>query len=123
MIKQMFFIVAIFTVLSFNSCTLDADDELVDKKETVTLYISSDTGSATGFNGDTYECMLVREEGQSSWERWPFEGISGFTYEKGFEYKLLVTKTIYANPPADGGTYGYELISIVSKVLPEDSGN
>lgn len=42
--------------------------------------------------------MLVKEKGQTSWNTWEFEGINRFTYEKGFDYELLVTKTIYANP-------------------------
>ena len=39
-----------------------------------------------------------------------------FTYEKGYEYELLATKTIYANPPADGSSYDYTLIKVVSKM-------
>ncbi|MDO4497971.1 MAG: DUF4377 domain-containing protein [Bacteroidales bacterium] len=41
-----------------------------------------------------------------------------FTYDKGFDYELLVQKTTYANPPADGGSYSYKLIEIISKILP-----
>ena len=37
-------------------------------------------------------------------------------YEKGYEYELLATKTIYANPPADGSSYDYTLIKVVSKM-------
>jgi len=114
-------LVIIFSTLV--SCNPFDDDEQADRKETVILYVSSETGSAVGLNGESYEYMLVREKGQSSWNTWAFEGIEGFTYEKGYEYELLVTKTIYANPPADGGAYDYVLVSIVSKVLPDDSEN
>lgn len=72
----------------------------------------------TGLTGVEHDCMLVKEKGQTSWNTWEFEGINRFTYEKGFDYELLVTKTIYANPPADGGSYSYELIREVSKSIP-----
>uniref|UniRef100_UPI004027CCCE DUF4377 domain-containing protein n=1 Tax=Prevotella sp. TaxID=59823 RepID=UPI004027CCCE len=28
---------------------------------------------------------------------------------KGYDYELLATKTLYANPPADGSSYDYTL--------------
>lgn len=68
------------------------DDEPTDKIETVTLYVSGETGSMIGLTGVPHECMLVKEKGQTTWNPWEFEGINGFTYEKGFDYELLVTK-------------------------------
>ena len=91
------------------------DNEPADKQETITLYVSATTGQTTGLTGTTHECMLIKEKGQSSWNTWEFQGIKGFVYEKGYDYELLVMKTIYANPPADGGSYGYTLVQIVSK--------
>lgn len=105
-------------LIMFTSCDFLGDDEPTDKKETVTLYISAETGSMIGLTGVAYECMLVKEKGQASWNPWEFEGINGFTYEKGFDYELLVVKTNYANPPADGASYSYELVQEVSKSLP-----
>lgn len=106
-------------LIMLTSCDFLGDDEPTDKKETVTLYVSSETGIMSGLTAVEYECMLVKEKGQTSWNPWEFEGITGFTYEKGFDYELLVTKTIYANPPADGGSYSYELIRVVSKNSPD----
>ena len=104
-----------FTILiMFISCDF-FDDEPTDKEVTVTLYISSETASCTGMTGVSYECMLVKEKEKDSWITWAFEGITGFTYEKGYNYELLVKKTIYANPPADGNDYRYELIQVISK--------
>ena len=108
-----------FFFIMFTSCNLFDDDEPTDKIETVTLYVSGETGSMIGLTGVPHECMLVKEKGQTTWNQWEFEGINGFTYEKGFDYELLVTKTIYANPPADGGSYGYSLIREVSKILSD----
>ncbi len=102
-------------IIAFTSCNFLEDDEPTDIKKTVTLFISAETGYTTGMTETMHECMLVKEKGQSSWKPLAFEAISGFTYEKGYEYELLVTKTIYSNPPSDGGAYAYELIDIISK--------
>ena len=40
--------------------------------------------------------------------------ISGFTYQKGHEYKLRVLRTILGNPPADTYEYDYSLVKILS---------
>lgn len=106
-------------LIMFASCDFFDEDEPTDKKETVTLYVSAETGSIIGLTGVAHECMLVKEKGQTSWNPREFEGIKGFTYEKGFDYELLVTKTTYANPPADGGSYSYELIREISKSSPD----
>lgn len=98
----------------FASC-LNDDDEPKDKQKTVTLYVSATTGECTGMTGTPHECMLIKEKGEKTWEPCEFNGIEGFTYEKGYEYELLATKTIYANPPADGSSYDYTLIKVVSK--------
>uniref|UniRef100_UPI00402780D9 hypothetical protein n=1 Tax=Prevotella sp. TaxID=59823 RepID=UPI00402780D9 len=41
---------------------------------------------------------------------------------KGHDYELLATKTLYANPPADGSSYDYTLVfchtSLLSKQNP-----
>ena len=92
----------------FASC-LNDDDELKDKQKTVTLYVSATTGECIGMTGTPHECMLIKEKGEKTWDPCAFNGIEGFTYEKGYEYELLATKTIYANPPADGSSYDYTL--------------
>lgn len=96
-----FVLLTVLTMLT--SCV--NDNEPADKQETITLYVSATTGQTTGLTGTTHECMLVKEKGQSSWNTWEFQGIKGFIYEKGYDYELLVMKTIYANPPADGGSF------------------
>jgi hypothetical protein len=44
-----------------------------------------------------------------------YDQIEGFTFEDGFEYELVVSKTEILNPPADGSSVAYELIEVVSK--------
>ena len=104
----LFILLTVFTM--FASC-LNDDDEPKDKQKTVTLYVSATTGERTGMTGTPHECMLIKEKGEKTWEPCEFNGIKGFTYEKGYEYELLATKTIYANPPADGSSYDYTLIT------------
>ena len=100
----------------FASC-LNDDDELKDKQKTVTLYVSATTGECIGMTGTPHECMLIKEKGEKTWEPCEFNGIEGFTYEKGYEYELLATKTIYANPPADGSNYDYTLVFCHASLL------
>lgn len=59
--------------------------------------------------------MQIREEGSSVWRTVSLYTITGFTYEKDNEYKLLVKKIIVTNPPQDSGNVRYGLISIVSQ--------
>ncbi|OYP59566.1 DUF4377 domain-containing protein [Prevotella sp. P3-122] len=54
-------------------------------------------------------------EKRPQWRCVSFQEISGFTFESGYEYELLVKKTTYANPPQDSGNIRYELIRIVSR--------
>ena len=36
---------------------------------------------------------------------------------KGYDYELLATKTLYANPPADGSSYDYTLVFCHTSLL------
>ena len=110
----LFILLTVFTM--FASC-LNDDDELKDKQKTVTLYVSATTGECTGMTGTPHECMLIKEKGEKTWDPCEFNGIEGFTYEKGYEYELLATKTIYANPPADGSNYDYTLVFCHASLL------
>ena len=65
-------------------------------------------------NEDKVEGMLIKEKDAANWECVSFMEITGFTYERGHEYELLVKRTTLANPPQDSGKYRYELVRIVS---------
>ena len=64
-------------------------------------------------------CLLVQEGdkiGGTDWEYFYYhDSIIGFDYEPGYIYMLRLKRKKIANPPQDGSSYEYELISIVSK--------
>lgn len=49
-------------LLLFTGCNSFGDDELTDKKEIVTLYVSAKTGSMIGLTGVAHECMLCQRK-------------------------------------------------------------
>ena len=105
-----FMMLAAFSLASFSS-----DDDNEDKVEQVTLYVSAETGTYQNVPDNNYvEGMLIKENGAANWECVSFMEITGFTYERGHEYELLVKRTTLANPPQDSSKYRYELVRIVS---------
>ena len=102
------------TLLGLVSCS--RDNVIEDKVEQVTVYVSAETGLFYNVPNTTLEeGMMIRIEGEDNYICIAFNTITGFTYEKGNEYELLVKKTTLANPPKDSGSTRYELIRIVSQ--------
>ena len=105
---------AMLAALSLASGSSDDDNE--DKVEQVTLYVSAETGSYQNVPDNNYvEGMLIKETGAANWKCVSFMEITGFIYERGNEYELLVKKTTLANPPQDSGNVRYELVRIISQ--------
>ena len=105
---------AMLSAFSLASCS--SDDDSADKVEQVTVYVSAETGTYTPlFSDEPVEGMLIQEKGNTHWSCVHFATITGFTYERGNEYELLVKKTILANPPQDDVNVRYELIRIISQ--------
>lgn len=108
--------IAICSVAFITSCS---DDDSIDKVDTITMEISSETDITFDW-GDVecicpMECMKVKiGKGVSNWEPMNFYGIENFEYVKGYEYNLRVQRTTLANPPADGSMYKYKLLEILS---------
>ena len=91
-------------------------EDIKDKVEQVTVYVSAETGLFYNVPNTTpEEGMMIRIEGEDHYICVAFNTIADFTYEKGNEYELLVKKTTLANPPKDSGSTRYELIRIVSQ--------
>ena len=98
---------------SLDSCSNDDDDK--DIVEQVTIFVSAETGTYQNVPDNNYvEGMMIREQGESTSYCVSFQTITGFTYERGHEYELLVKRTTLADPPQDSGKYRYELVRIVS---------
>jgi len=62
-----------------------------------------------------HECLLVRTHGETDYGLF-HGGITGFTPEPGYRYRLRVSRHAIANPPADGSSEEYRLVRVESKV-------
>ena len=105
-------------IIGLVSCRNDSDN--ADKVEQITLYVSAETGVYYDMwldpeRENPIKGMLIREKGSTRWSCVSFYIITGFTYERGNEYELLVKKTTLANPPQDDINVRYELIRIVAQ--------
>lgn len=79
--KNLFGILMLFLfTFAFISC--DKDD-MTDKVETIKMYVSAETDTYIPWGGVTpVECMLVKEEGDSSYSKLRLNGIEGFVLRK-----------------------------------------
>lgn len=78
-----------------------------------TLLVAADTRTCQGVA--EMDCLLVKtDKNQAEWQNF-YSNIEGFTYEKGFEYELLVKETPIEYPPADASSIRYTLVKVVSK--------
>ena len=82
------------------------------QQESKTIYVAPQLRDCTGVGPQ--KCMLIRETPDEAWRNF-YDQIEGFTYEKGYTYKLLVSVTRVDNPPADASSLKYTLQEILSK--------
>ena len=107
--------IAFMMLAAFSLASCSSDDDDKDIVEQVIIYVSAETGTYNNVPDNTYlEGMMMREQGENAFYCVSFQEITGFTYERGHEYELLVKRTTLANPPQDSGKYRYELVRIVS---------
>ena len=59
-------------------------------------------------------CLQVREQADQPWQLF-YTPIEGFTHEAGYQYVLRVSRRAVPNPPADGSSFAYRLVAVVSK--------
>jgi hypothetical protein len=61
------------------------------------------------------ECYRVRPQPDTDWTLF-YGSIEGFDYQPGFEYTIKVVRRSVRNPPPDGSSFAYHLVSILRKV-------
>ena len=109
------YVIAFMMLAAFSLASCSSDDENKDIVDQVIIYVSAETGTYNNVPDNTYlEGMMMREQGENAFYCVSFQEITGFTYERGHEYELLVKRTTLANPPQDSGKYRYELVRIIS---------
>lgn len=106
--------IAILLVFAF-AVTAQDDTEPDQKIIHIAPYQQDCTGVAP------QDCLIVRFEDESDLTYF-YNEIEGFTFEEGFEYKLLVNVVELENVPADASSLGYELVEIVQQ-FPAQFGN
>ena len=60
------------------------------------------------------KCYQVRERPEDPWLFF-YDEIEGFSYEEGYTYQIRVEETEVPNPPADGASFTWRLLEVVSK--------
>ena len=90
------------------------DDKIpVEQSDIITFYIHSKLVDCVGVGPQ--KCMQVKQNPDSSWE-WLYQGIEGFDFQEGIEYKIRVVVEEVKNPPADGSSLRYVLHEILEPV-------
>jgi hypothetical protein len=87
--------------------------------EVVTLDVAPTTVACMG--EAPQRCLLVRTPSEQAWTRF-YGTIEGFTHEEGYRYRIEVDRQRVARPPADGSSYRYRLLRVLSKVRDAGGG-
>lgn len=90
----------------------------VEKEVLVAHFVSDCVGVAP------QQCLSVRESTDDEWTLW-YDPIDGFEHEAGYDYRLMISETRVADPPADASSIRWTLIEILEKtpVTSEADGN
>lgn len=95
-----------FSLILF-SCS---ESDLISSEKT--LVVASKKADCVGV--DYQKCLLIKENETENWQYF-YGSITGFTYQEGFEYVLLVSEKIIDNPPQDSSSKETILIKIISR--------
>lgn len=108
-LKSLSIILPMASMLVMTQCKPMPNSSSGDEK---TFIIASQTVDCTGVA--PMKCLQVKEKESDSWGNF-YSNIEGFTYEHGFEYVLKVKTEKIQNPPMDGSSIEYTLLTQVSK--------
>ena len=87
-------------------------EPVAEKAETLTLFVGPERTECMTIIPTT--CLQVRFSPEGSWENFS-DPIEGFEFEPGFLYELRVRRISIADPPADGSSFRWILLELVSK--------
>jgi len=80
--------------------------------ETTTLTVAASRSDCVGVG--PRRCLQVKRAGSERFELF-YDAIDGFDYQPGYQYRLQVSITEVANPPADASSLRYQLVNIIDK--------
>lgn len=83
----------------------------------MTVYVASEMTRCKGML--EVQCYQMKDSPGKDYDIF-VSSIDGFTFDEGYEYKLLVQKSYYENSPPNSAPY-YSLKKIISKTLPKDT--
>lgn len=120
---------ASYEILRQSLTLFDADGQLLatfsamadgkeEKLNVKTFYVGAEQVDCVGVGPQ--KCLLIKENIEDEYTFF-YDNISGFEWEAGFEYELLVSVTDVENPPADASSLSYELIEVVSKITVDST--
>lgn len=102
--KHLFFFLSVFVLVSCNDSSETLENRFIIASQTIECQ-----GEAQ------QQCLLVKTtENQQNWQFF-YSEITGFNYQEGYEYVIVVEETSIKNPPQDGSSIAYKLIEIISK--------
>ena len=112
--NKVFVVVMVILTSLIVACTPGAGNggEPTANDNKLTMYVGAETADCVGVAPQ--QCLVVKFDPNASWE-FEYDGIDGFDYEPGFEYELRVQRVDVPNPPADGSSFYYQLVEVVSK--------
>lgn len=96
------------SIAVFAACTLTGPDP----DEVLILEIGPTRVECMG--AFPQQCLLVRSDSSEDWSYF-YDPIEGFTHEEGFLYRVEVLRSRVRNPPADGSSFAYRLIRVLSR--------
>lgn len=99
-----------FGVLGCGDTSTDA--VAAESGETVRMFVAADQVDCQGVA--PMRCLQVRYSPDEPWQLF-YDGITGFTYEPGYTYELVVRVDPVENPPADHSSRRYDLVRVEAK--------